>query len=173
MPDKIREILLFGSGNEQISFYYERDGRKHFFRKTFEGVIPNLDRRYRESDREDFYDEFGRYMATVPCPSCGGARLKREALHVLIGGMPINKLTALSVRDAAKFMSDLQLDERRAEIGRRVIKEIRNRLGFMEKVGLTYLTLDQIVCHSFGRGIAADQTRHSGRIVARGGVVHT
>ncbi len=143
LPDKIREILLFGSGNEQINFYYERDGRKHFFRKTFEGVIPNLDRRYRESDREDFYDEFGRYMATVPCPSCGGARLKKEALHVLIGGMPINKLTALSVREASEFMSDLQLDDRRAEIGRRVIKEIRNRLGFMEKVGLTYLTLDR------------------------------
>lgn len=143
LSDKIQKILLFGSGNDQINFYYERDSRKHFFRKTFEGVIPNLDRRYHESDREDFYDEFGRYMATVPCPSCGGARLKREALHVLIGGMPINKLTALSVREAAKFMSDLQLDERRSEIGRRVIKEIRNRLGFMEKVGLSYLTLDR------------------------------
>ncbi len=143
LPDKIQKIVLFGSGDEQISFHYERDGRKHFFRKTFEGVVPNLERRFRESDREDLYDEFGRYMSNVPCPTCGGARLKREALHVLIGGMPINKLTALSVREAAKFMSDLQLDERRSEIGRRVIKEIRNRLGFMEKVGLTYLTIDR------------------------------
>ncbi len=143
LPEKIQQIVLYGSGNDQINFHYERDGRKHFFRKTFEGVIPNLERRFRESDREDFYDEFGRFMSTVPCPTCGGARLKKEALHVLIGGMPINKLTAMSVREAAKFMSDLQLDERRTEIGRRVIKEIRNRLGFMERVGLSYLTLDR------------------------------
>ncbi|HTY21753.1 MAG TPA: excinuclease ABC subunit UvrA [Desulfomonilaceae bacterium] len=143
LPDKIRNILLFGSGNELINFNYERDGRKHFYRKTFEGVIPNMERRYRESEREDLDDEFSRYMSHVPCPACGGARLKREALHVLIGGLSINKLTALSISEASKFMADLELDERRAEIGRRVIKEIRNRLGFMEKVGLSYLTLDR------------------------------
>lgn len=143
LSEKVQKVILYGSGSEEIDFYYERDGRKHYFRKPFEGVIPNLERKYRESDREDFDEEFGRYMSAVPCPSCGGARLKKEARHVLVGGMPINKLTALSVRDASEFMIGLQLDSRRMEIGRRVVKEIRDRLGFLEKVGLNYLTLDR------------------------------
>jgi excinuclease ABC subunit A len=143
LSEKVQKVILYGSGSEEIDFYYERDGRKHYFRKPFEGVIPNLERKYRESDREDFDEEFGRYMSAVPCPSCGGARLKKEARHVLVGGMPINKLTALSVRDASEFMIGLQLDSRRMEIARRVVKEIRDRLGFLEKVGLNYLTLDR------------------------------
>jgi len=143
LPERVQKVILFGSGSEEIDFYYERDGRKHFFRKPFEGVIPNLERKYRESDREDFDEEFGQYMSAVPCPSCGGARLKKEARHVLVGGMPVHKLTALSVRDASDFMMGLQLDSRRMEIARRVIKEIRDRLGFLERVGLNYLTLDR------------------------------
>ncbi len=143
LPHDIQTMLLYGSGDEEIDFFYERDGRRHFFRKPFEGVMPNLERRYRESDREDLSDEFGRYMSSIPCPSCEGARLKKEARHVLIGGMPIHKLTALSVREAAEFMETLELDERRMEIGRRVIKEVRDRIGFLEKVGLGYLTLDR------------------------------
>ncbi len=143
LPDKIQNILLFGSGSEQIDFHYERDGRRHFFRKAYEGVIPNLERRYEESDREDFTEEFGRYMSTVPCPTCGGARLKKEARHVLVGDMAIHTLTALSVQRASEFVEKLELDPRRMEIGRRVIKEIRARLGFLEKVGLGYLTLDR------------------------------
>jgi excinuclease ABC subunit A len=140
---KLQNILLYGSGDEEINFYYERDGRKHFFRKAFEGVIPNLDRRYHDTESEDVDDELGRYMSTVPCESCGGARLKKEARHVLIGGMPIHQFTALSIRDAMEIMVSLKLDDRRLEIGRRVIKEIRDRLGFLDKVGLGYLTLDR------------------------------
>lgn len=143
LPQDVQTMLLHGSGDEEIDFYYERDGRRHFFRKPFEGVLPNLERRYRESDREDLNDEFARYMSSVPCPACEGARLKKEARHVLLGDMPIHKLTALSVREAAEFMESLELDERRMEIGRRVIKEIRDRIGFLEKVGLGYLTLDR------------------------------
>jgi len=143
LPEKIQSILLYGSGDDEIDFYYERDGRKHFFRRVYEGVIPFLERRYREGDREDLDEEFGRFMNAVPCPSCQGARLKREARHVLVGDMPIHRLTALSVRDAAQFMASLRLDERRMEIGRRVIKEIGDRLGFLAKVGLGYLTLDR------------------------------
>ncbi|MFH0822593.1 MAG: excinuclease ABC subunit UvrA, partial [Pseudomonadota bacterium] len=125
----VQTMLLHGSGNEEIDFAYERDGRRHFFRKPFEGVLPNLERRYRESDREDLTDEFARYMSATPCPSCAGARLKKEARHVLVGGMPIHQLTALSVREAAEFMENLELDERGMEIGRRVIKEVRDRIG--------------------------------------------
>ncbi|HMK35195.1 MAG TPA: excinuclease ABC subunit UvrA [Desulfomonilaceae bacterium] len=143
LPDKVQKVVLFGSGDEPIDFYYERDGRKHYFRKPFEGVIPNLDRRYHDSEREDFDDELGRYMSTVPCESCGGARLKKEARHVLVAEMPIHRFTSLSVREATDFMSELKLDDRRTEIGRRVVKEIRDRLGFLEKVGLGYLTLDR------------------------------
>src|SRR5208337_3399448 len=85
----------------------------------------------------------GRYMSTVSCPSCGGARLKKEARHVLIGDMPIHNLTAFSVHNASEFIGNLTLDDRRMEIARRVLKEIRDRLGFLEKVGLGYLTLDR------------------------------
>jgi excinuclease ABC subunit A len=143
LSEKIQQIILYGSGEEEIDFYYERDGRKHFFRKTFEGVIPNMERRYRESESEEIDDEYTRYMSSIPCPSCGGARLKREARYVYVAGMPINELTALSVRDAIRFMGDLKLDERRTEIGRRIIKEIRDRLGFLDRVGLGYLTLNR------------------------------
>ena len=102
LPERVQKVILHGSGSEEIDFYYERDGRKHFFRKPFEGVIPNMERRYRESEREDLDEEFGRYMSVVPCPSCDGARLKKEARHVLLGGMPIHNLTALSVSDAIR-----------------------------------------------------------------------
>jgi excinuclease ABC subunit A len=143
LPETIQNMLLYGSGGDEIDFYYERDGRKHFFRKTYEGVIPNLERRHRENEGNDSGDEFDRFMSAVPCAACGGARLKREARHVLIGDMPIHKLTALSVTGTSSFMTNLNLDERRMEIGRRIIKEIRDRLGFLEKVGLGYLTLDR------------------------------
>jgi len=143
LPAKLQDVIIYGSGSEEIDFYYERDGRKHYFRKTYEGVIPNLERRYRESEREEFHEEFGRFMSSVPCSSCGGARLKKEARHVLVGDLAIHDLTAMSIKEAAQFMEHLQLDDRRMEIGRRVIKEIRDRLGFLEKVGLNYLTLDR------------------------------
>jgi excinuclease ABC subunit A len=143
LPAKVQDIVLYGSRDEEIDFYYERDGRKHLFRKTFEGVIPNLDRRYHEAEREDLDDELGRFMSAVPCESCQGARLKREARHVLVAGMPIHRFTALSIREAMKFIENLRLDDRRTEIGRRIVKEIRDRLGFLERVGLGYLTLDR------------------------------
>jgi len=143
LPEDVRHIILYGSGDGQIDFSYERDGRSHLFHRSYEGVIPNLERRYRESEREDFSDEFGRYMSGVPCDSCGGARLKKEARHVLLGGTPIHELTAMSVRNAIEFMENLELDARSMEIGRRVIKEIRDRLGFLERVGLGYLTLNR------------------------------
>ncbi len=143
LPPEIQQILLYGSGNEEVDFTYERDGRKHIFRRPYEGVIPYLERRRRESQKEDIEEELGKYMSSVPCPSCNGARLKQAARHVLVGGLPIHKFTAMSVREAAEFIDGLRLDRRRTEIGRRVIKEISERLGFLDKVGLGYLTLDR------------------------------
>ncbi|MFA6223299.1 MAG: excinuclease ABC subunit UvrA [Desulfomonilaceae bacterium] len=139
----IQDMLLYGSGSEEIDFNYERDGRRHYFRKVFEGVIPNMERRRMESSSEDVQDEFGSFVSEIPCPSCHGARLKREARSVLIGGVPIHEFTAMSVRRAVQFMEELVLTPRSMEIARRVIKEIRNRLGFLDRVGLNYLTLDR------------------------------
>jgi len=143
LSERVQEVVVHGSGNEEIDFSYERDGRKHYFRKSFEGVIPNLERRYRESDRDELDEEFTRFMSSIPCPTCEGARLKKEARFVLLEDMPIHKLTALSVRETIRFIENLKLDARRIEIGRRIIKEIRDRLGFLERVGLGYLTLDR------------------------------
>jgi excinuclease ABC subunit A len=149
---KTQDAILYGSNGEQIEFIYGRDGRHHKYRKAFEGVIPNLERRFSETQTPandsdssglDFERQFGRYMSEIPCPDCEGARLKKEARHVLIGGTRINELCAMSVRESLGFMSELKLDSRKAEIGRRVIKEIRERLGFLEKVGLGYLTIDR------------------------------
>ena len=148
LPAKIQHVVIYGSGDEDIDFYYERDERRHHFRRPFEGAIPNLERRHserrqRENDKEEVDEEFARYMSAVPCNACGGARLKKEARHVLVGGIPIHELTGMSVRVALEFMTELQLDQRRLEIGRRIIKEISERLGFLEKVGLGYLSLNR------------------------------
>ena len=143
LPAKIQDMILYGSGAEDVEFNYERDGRRHYFRKPFEGVIPNLERRQLETQGEDVQDEFGPFLSEIPCSSCHGARLKREARHVFVGNIPIHEFSAMSVRQATEFMECLKLDSRSMEIGRRVIKEIRNRLGFLNKVGLSYLTLDR------------------------------
>jgi excinuclease ABC subunit A len=145
LPAKIQHVILYGSGDETLDFYYERDGRKHYFRKSFEGVIPNLERRYHdtEREREEVDEDLGRFMSSVPCSACNGTRLRKEARHVLLGDLPINQLTAFSIREAVEFIESLKLDERRMEIAKRVIKEVKARLGFLEKVGLGYLTLDR------------------------------
>jgi excinuclease ABC subunit A len=143
LPDRVQQVILYGSGDEEIEFYYERDGRKRAFSRPFEGVIPNIERRMHETDREEMLEEYSRFMSAIPCPACEGARLRQAARHVLVGDMPIHRLSALSVREAAEFMEGLRLDARSTEIGRRVIKEITARLGFLEKVGLGYLTLDR------------------------------
>ncbi len=140
---KAQDVILYGSQDEEIDFYYERDGRRHYFRKPFEGVIPNLERRRVESESEETAEELGKFMSSIPCPSCGGARLKKEARHVFVGGIPIHQLTAFSIREASDFVDQLELSDRNMEIAARVIKEIRSRLGFLERVGLGYLTLDR------------------------------
>lgn len=143
LPERIQNIILYGSENEKIDFFYEREGRKHSFRKTYGGAIPYLERKLKSHDSERDDEALRRFMREVPCPTCGGARLKKEALHVLVDGMPIHRLTALSIREALEFVTNLTLDDRRREIARRIIKELRDRLGFLVKVGLDYLTLDR------------------------------
>ena len=135
-------LLLYGSGKEKIKFRY-RDlrGRNRLFDVPYEGVIPNLERRYRESQSDWARDDTEQYMSRNHCPACQGGRLRPEALAVTIGGINIDTLTRLSVEKALEFFNELQLSERDNLIAYQILKEIKSRLGFLVNVGLDYLTL--------------------------------
>jgi len=143
LPSRVQEVLLHGSGNEVVRFHFEKEGRRHFFERPFEGVIPNLDRRYRETDSAFIREELERFMNVRPCPSCGGARLKRESLAVKISGLNLYQVTRLSVKEARKWFNHLELTPRQGQIARRLLKEILDRLEFLVNVGLDYLSLDR------------------------------
>jgi len=143
IPNHIKKVLLYGSGDEEIRFYFERGDRRHFYRRPYEGIIPQLERRYRETNSSYIRDDIERYMNYQPCPVCQGARLRRESLAVRVGGLNISQVTALSVTEARKFFEKLSLSDREMEVARRVVKEIRERLEFLGNVGLDYLTIDR------------------------------
>lgn len=143
LPKKIRDMLLYGSGDEEIEFYYEMEGRKHFYNRAFEGVIPNLERRYRDTDSDYIRDEIEMYMGMVPCPKCKGARLKNESLHIKIDGHSIWEVTKYTTKDVLKFMRSLKLSNKDREVAGRILKEINERLSFLVNVGLDYITLDR------------------------------
>ncbi len=136
------QLLLYGSGKEKIKFRY-RDlrGRNRLFDVPYEGVIPNLERRYRESQSDWARDDTEQYMSRNHCPACQGGRLRPEALAVTIGGINIDSLTRLSVEKALEFFNELQLTDRENLIAYQILKEIKSRLGFLVNVGLDYLTL--------------------------------
>ncbi len=139
----MREVILFGSGDTSIRMAYDDGLRAYEVRKPFEGVITNLERRYKETDSDWARDEIGRYMSETPCAACNGKRLKPEALAVKIAGSDIGDATGLSVRDAHEWFGRLteQLTPKQNEIAGRILKEIRERLTFLVDVGLEYLTL--------------------------------
>ncbi len=143
LPKKVREVLLYGSGNEEIKFYYEKDDRRYDYTRPFEGVIPNLERRYHETDSYHIREEIERYMSIRPCPLCGGARLKPISLAVMVGNKSIHEITALPIERAYEFFQNLGLERKERDIAERVLKEIRERLGFLKSVGVAYLTLDR------------------------------
>jgi len=143
LSKKIRDILLQGSDEDEIEFYYEMEGRKHFFRKPFEGVLPNLERRYRETDSDYIRDEIEYYMGIVPCPKCMGARLKKESLHIKINDRSIYDVTKHTTKGILKFISGLKMTKKEKEIASRILKEIKDRLSFLVNVGLDYITLDR------------------------------
>ncbi len=136
-----REVFLYGSGEEKIKFYFETENRRYFHAHSFEGVIPNLERRYRETDSYPVREEIERFMSMRPCPICKGARLNPVSLAVKVGGKCIYEITALSIAGAHAFFEDLKLDSMDMEIADRVLKEIRERLGFLQSVGVDYLSL--------------------------------
>jgi len=146
LPEKAQQILLYGNGGERIEVRYRsRQGRTHTFRTAFEGIVPNLERRYRETGSEMMKAEIERYMTSKPCPTCGGMRLKPEWLAVTVGERNIIDTTRLSVTDALAWYGSLseRLTDRENQIARQVLKEIRSRLSFLVDVGLDYLTLDR------------------------------
>jgi excinuclease ABC subunit A len=146
LSEEARRILLFGNRGQRIEVRYRaRNGNTHTFRTSFEGVVPNLQRRYRETGSEMIKTEIERYMTTRPCPTCGGLRLKPESASVTVADRNIIETTRLSVTDALAWYESLpeRLTERENQIARQVLKEIRARLGFLVDVGLDYLTLDR------------------------------
>ncbi len=143
LDEAIKQAILHGSGPTPINFFYEQEGRRFFVPKPFPGVIPMLEERYNSTDSWAVREDIEQYMTMKPCPACQGARLRREALAVKIGGRNISEVTELSVSQALDWFKTLQLSPRQAEIARRVLKEITERLGFLMEVGLDYLTLNR------------------------------
>lgn len=140
---KAKTAILYGTGKEEVRFSYDDGMRAYHVTKVFEGVIPNLERRWRETDSDWARDEIGKFMSETPCPDCNGYRLKPEALAVKIGKHHIGEISSLSVRDALAWAETLpkSLSKKQNEIATRVLKEIRDRLTFLMDVGLDYLTL--------------------------------
>ncbi|HPG62521.1 MAG TPA: excinuclease ABC subunit UvrA, partial [Casimicrobium sp.] len=144
LPEEARNAVVFGSGEDVIEFDYVSEKgviqkRKH----PFEGVLPNFRRRYHETESSAVREELSKYMSRRPCPDCDGARLRREARFVMVGGVPIYAVSALALFETAKFFENLKLTGAKQKIAERIVWEIRNRVGFLNNVGLDYLSLDR------------------------------
>ena len=148
LPEKIGQAILYGSGGEKIAFQYINErGRTTVREHSFEGIIPNLERRYRETDSVMVREELAKYLNNKPCPECAGTRLRREARHVKVGlaenQKSIFELSHLPLKEAQAFFSALVLTGQRAQIADKIVKEVVNRLQFLNNVGLDYLSLDR------------------------------
>lgn len=143
LPESFKHVLLYGSGNEPITFYFEHKNQRMSYQKPFEGVIPKLERQYKETDSSQVREDIKRFMNFRVCSECGGAKLNRSARSVKVGGLTISEVTAFSVSSAISFFESLPLTDKEETIARRILKEITERLGFLQNVGLSYLTLDR------------------------------
>jgi excinuclease ABC subunit A len=143
LPQRARDALLHGQDYEVHVRYKNRFGRERSYSSGFEGVVPFVQRRHVETDSEWSRERYEGYMREVPCPVCGGARLKPESLAVLVGGMSISAVCAKPIRECAEFLDTLELSSRESQIAEQVLKEIQARLGFLLDVGLDYLSLDR------------------------------
>jgi len=145
LPKKVRDAILGGSGGESIAMRYDDGIRQYQTTKPFEGVIPNLDRRWKETDSSWVREELERFQHEAKCETCNGARLKPEALAVKIAGLNVSQVTEFSIGDSVKWFLELtpKLTVKQREIGARILKEINERLGFLDNVGLSYLTLNR------------------------------
>jgi len=144
LPESFQQVLLYGSGSEEIPFRYV-NSRGHIMEKAhpFEGILPNLERRYRETDSQSMREELARNLSTQPCTDCGGSRLRRSARHVFIEERNLPEVTHLPVGEAHDYFEQLTLPGRKGEIAEKILKEVRERLQFLVNVGLEYLTLER------------------------------
>jgi excinuclease ABC subunit A len=144
LPQKVQEAVLHGSGDEKIKFAYVGERSKSYVREhAFEGVIPNLERRYRETDSIVVREELAKYLNSRACPECGGTRLRREARHITVAGRAIFEISALTLAQASQFFETLVLAGNRQAIAEKIVKEILTRITFLNNVGLDYLSLDR------------------------------
>ena len=143
LSEEAIQALLYGTGGEKLSLRYERERGSGTFSQPFEGIVNNLKRRYHETQSPSMRSELEQYMSEYACPDCGGKRLKDTARAVTVGGMGITEFTDLSVKDELKFLEDLALTGKDAMIADRILKEIRDRLRFLQSVGLEYLSLSR------------------------------
>ncbi|MGN0171468.1 MAG: excinuclease ABC subunit UvrA, partial [Acutalibacteraceae bacterium] len=143
LPKEIVHILLYGSGGEKITVHRRNEYGEGTYQVAFEGIITNLERRYKETSSEYMRGEIDRFMSEIECPACHGKRLKPESLAVTVGGETIYEICQHSISDTLAFIDGLELTAREKQIGERILKEIRERLGFLQSVGLEYLTLSR------------------------------
>ena len=144
IPKEMQQIILNGSGDEEITFVYRRPGRKPYEKEgTWEGILGNMERRYHETESMAVRDELSKYINTRPCPDCGGSRLSIEPRHVFIEDKAIHEITALSISETYDFFNTLKLSGSRLQIAEKILKEINDRLGFLINVGLNYLNLSR------------------------------
>lgn len=143
LDEKIKDIILYGSRGEKIKVEYENARGKGSYVYVFEGIIPNMYRKYSETSSEFMKQEYESFMSNHPCHDCGGARLKPEALAIKLGGKNIAQVADMSVLEVRKFLEDLELSDMQKAIGKQILKEINARIGFLIDVGLDYLTLSR------------------------------
>jgi excinuclease ABC subunit A len=143
LPEKIQKVLLYGSGKENIKFYHDRHDRRYFANRPFEGAIKQLERRWRETASAAVRNDLARYIDLSACPSCHGARLKKESLAVTVGSKNIYELCRLSIRECFIFFNELALSPQEKIITERILKEIKSRLNFLLNVGMYYLSLER------------------------------
>jgi excinuclease ABC subunit A len=144
LPEDIQGLLLNGSGKEKILFsYLNESGSRTHRRHAFEGIIPNLERRYKETESVTVREELAKYLNSQTCPDCGGTRLRREARHVRVGAKAIYEINALPLKEASRFFDQVKLTGHKLAIAEKIVKEISSRISFLNNVGLDYLSLDR------------------------------
>ncbi|HEX5391709.1 MAG TPA: excinuclease ABC subunit UvrA [Rhodocyclaceae bacterium] len=144
LPAKIKQAVLYGSGKDEIKFRYVNEKGTRFDRvHPFEGIVPNLERRYRETDSMSVREELSKYLNSRPCPECHGTRLRQEARHVFVGGKTISDVSHMALGHCLQFFAQLKLAGHKAKVADKIIKEIDSRVGFLINVGLDYLSLDR------------------------------
>jgi len=144
LPKNVQDLVLYGSGRDKVRFLYVGErGNKYQREHPFEGIVPNLERRYRETDSIVVREELAKFLASQPCPECNGTRLRREARYVFVAGKPIYEVSAMPLKRALQFFQETGFEGARLAIADKIVREIANRLQFLVNVGLDYLALDR------------------------------